>query len=32
MELEMVMAHSYGQMDLNTKGIGVEIRPTVKEN
>ena len=28
----MVMAHSYGQMDLNTKGIGVEIRPTVKEN
>ena len=28
----MVMAHSYGQMDLSTKGIGVEIRPTVKEN
>jgi hypothetical protein len=28
----MVMAHSYGRMDLNMKVIGAGIKPTVKEN
>lgn len=28
----MVMALSYGQTDPNMKAIGVEIKPTVKEN
>jgi hypothetical protein len=28
----MAMDHSYGLMDQNTKAIGVEIRPTVRES